>query len=164
MRTNSDSDSNDYDNVLDDETESVDENEQQPPAQQVRVGKSSFPDSDEVPTAAELQNRAMATVLLRHQMTDDGMLETIQQERERVSSIVRTKIFKKVKFSNPLLMGKVALKVHKFMGAEEYSTKENFGELWEQWIRKLVRNTINEKRSAVNQAIHKSLVRRKWCW
>jgi prophage antirepressor-like protein len=105
----------------------------------------------------------MALVLLQQQMSDKGMMGTAEQERDKVASIVRSVLFKKVKFCVPSLMktgGKVAMKVYKHMG-EDYPNKKEYDELWEDWIKKHVRNSLNEKRSAVNQAVHKSLVRGK---
>jgi hypothetical protein len=54
--------------------------------------------------------------------------------------------------------GKVAKKMYQYMN---YTDNEGFREPWDLWIAKHVRNVINEKISAITQAIHKSIVRGK---
>lgn len=130
-----------------------------------RIEDEEAPSARGFTEAQILQQAAMAETIMQEQMTKDGMLETAKQERDRVASIVRSELFKKVKFCVPSLMktgGRVAMKIYKYMGAEEYSSSAEYTDDWETWIRKHVRNSLNEKRSAVNQSVHKSLVRSKW--
>jgi hypothetical protein len=105
--------------------------------------------------------QAEALTLIHRQMEGTGMRETIDMKRERVATIARTILFRKVKFCTPDQMtssGGVARKIYKHMN---YDEPKLFESDWDSWIGKHVRNTINEKRSAVTQAIHKAIVRGK---
>jgi hypothetical protein len=105
--------------------------------------------------------QAEAMTLIHRQMEGSGMRETIDMKRERVATIARTILFRKVKFCTPDQMtsnGGVARKIYKLMN---YNEPKSFASDWDSWIGKHVRNTINEKRSAVTQAIHKAIVRGK---
>jgi hypothetical protein len=105
--------------------------------------------------------QGLAVAVLNQQMEGSGMRETQEQEKNRCALVVRTHLFKKMKFIMPYQMthnGKVAKKMYQYMN---YTDNEGFREQWDFWIAKHVRNVINEKRSAITQAIHKSIVRGK---
>lgn len=112
-------------------------------------------------SATAVHQQDLAVAVLNQQMESSGMRETDQQEKDRCAVIVRTLIFKKMKFLMPDQMssnGKVATRVYKYMN---YKDEPGFKEDWDLWIGKHVRNIINEKRSAITQAVHKSIVRGK---
>lgn len=103
--------------------------------------------------------QALMRAMLDQQMVQTGMRETQQMKQSRLAAIVRTSLFKKVKFCLPEQMGatgRIAARVYKKMG---YDSKAQFLKDWETWLSKHVRNACNEKRSAVTQAIHKSIVK-----
>jgi hypothetical protein len=118
--------------------------------------EDSAPD---MPLASVVDQKALALCILHQQMESTGMRETVEMKRDRVGTIVRTLLFKKVKFCMPAQMGaggRVAGKVNKYMN---YGDIVTFRSDWEAWIGRHVRNVINEKRSAVTQAIFKAIVR-----
>jgi hypothetical protein len=99
--------------------------------------------------------QAVAMTLIHRQMECSGMHETVDMKRECVATIAWTILFRKVKFCTPDQMTSRGGSCLKDLQTHELRSD------WDSWIGKHVRNTINEKRSAVTQAIHKSIVRGK---
>lgn len=110
---------------------------------------------------------SMQTPLGDYQQTMQkyGYEGTHQQEKLKLGKVVRGKVFKKLKFAQPEIMGvdgKVAKSIKGEMGYNEGDgDNQNFALSWETWIKKEVRTLLNEKRSACAQAIMRAVLKSK---